>query len=130
MSESPYARLGGEPAVRRLVSRFYQLMDELPEAYAVRKIHPRDLGPSAEKLVMYLSGWLGGPQLYVEKFGHPMLRRRHLPFPIGAQERDEWLLCMRTALDETVDDVDLRERLYAALVPIADHMMNRREGGA
>lgn len=128
MSESAYERVGGEPAIRRLVTRFYELMDELPEAYAARKIHPADLGPATEKFVMFLSGWLGGPQLYQEKFGHPMLRRRHLPFPIGGRERDEWLMCMRLALDEVVEDVDLRNRLYEALVPIADHMVN--QGGS
>lgn len=125
---SAYERLGGEPTVRRLVARFYELMDELPEAYAARKVHPRDLTPSAEKLVMYLSGWLGGPPLYTDKFGHPMLRRRHLPFPIGPEGRDAWLLCMRLALEEVVADAELRAKLYEALVPIADHMMNRAEG--
>jgi hemoglobin len=127
MPETPYQRVGGEAAVRRLVARFYELMDELPEAYAARKIHPQDLGPATEKFVMFLSGWLGGPQLYVEKFGHPMLRRRHLPYPIGPQERDEWLLCMRMALDETIADAELRGKLYEAMLPIANHMMNRGE---
>lgn len=125
MTETPYQRLGGEPAIRKLVARFYELMDELPEAYATRKIHPQDLSHSGEKFVMFLSGWLGGPQLYVEQFGHPMLRRRHLPYPIGQQEHDEWLMCMRTAMAETVADTELRELLYKAMVPIAAHMMNQ-----
>ena len=81
--------------------RFYALMDELPEAYAARKIHPADLTESGNKLFDFLSGWLGGPQRYIEKHGHPMLRRRHFPYAIGPQERDEWLLCMRLALEET-----------------------------
>lgn len=127
MSETPYQRLGGEPAIRRLVSRFYELMDELPEAYAARKIHPQDLSHSGEKFVMFLSGWLGGPQLYVEKFGHPMLRRRHLPYPIGPQERDEWLMCMRLAMDETIADAELRSQLYRAMLPLAQHMLNQGE---
>jgi len=68
---------------------------------------------------------MGGPQRYVAKHGHPMLRRRHLPFPIGTQERDQWLMCMRQALDEVVTEVRLRDELYAAFVKVADHMRNR-----
>lgn len=127
MIETPYQRIGGEPAIRKLVTRFYELMDELPEAYAARKIHPQDLGPAGDKFVMFLSGWLGGPQLYVEKFGHPMLRRRHMPFPIGPKERDEWLMCMRLAMDEVIGDAELREQIYQAMLPIASHMMNTGE---
>lgn len=129
LPETKYQRIGGKPAIRRLVSRFYELMDEMPEAYTARKIHPRDLSQSGEKFVMFLSGWLGGPQLYVEKFGHPMLRRRHLPYPIGPQERDEWLMCMRIAMDETIADAELRGQIYQAMVPLAEHMLNRGEDG-
>lgn len=124
---TPYERIGGEAAVRTLVRRFYELMDSLPEAYAVRKLHAADLAGSEEKLFMYLSGWLGGPDLYVQRNGHPRLRARHLPFSIGARERDEWLLCMRRALDETVADGYLRGRLFEALAGLADHMRNRPE---
>ncbi|HEY1181132.1 MAG TPA: group II truncated hemoglobin, partial [Rhodocyclaceae bacterium] len=91
---TPYEAIGGEAGVRRLVQRFYALMDELPEAYAIRKLHPEDLSGSEEKLFMYLSGYLGGPQLFVEKFGHPMLRARHLPFAIGKNEAEQWMMCM------------------------------------
>ena len=80
---SPYERLGGEQAVRRLVDRFYDLMDTLPEAAGIRALHPEDLTDSREKLFMFLSGWLGGPPLYQMQYGHPRLRARHLPFPIG-----------------------------------------------
>lgn len=125
---TPYQLIGGEPTVRALVKRFYQLMEELPEAYAIRKLHPQDLSGSEEKLFMYLSGWLGGPQLYIERHGHPRLRARHLPFPIAAQERDQWLLCMRLAMKEHIADPVLRERIYAALVDLADHMRNQAEG--
>jgi hemoglobin len=122
---TPYQRIGGEPAVRALVKRFYQLMDELPEAYGVRKLHPRDLSGSEEKLYLYLTGWLGGPQLYVEKFGHPRLRARHLPFAIGGAERDQWLLCMRQAMTEQIDDAPLRAALDKALSELADFMRNQ-----
>ena len=124
---TPYELLGGKDAVRDLVHRFYQLMDELPEAYGVRKLHPQDLSGSEEKLFMFLSGWLGGPQLYIQRHGHPRLRARHLPFPIGGAERDQWLLCMRRALDEQVKDAPLRDALFRALSDVADHMRNRAD---
>ena len=97
---SVYDRLGGEPAVRALVERFYALMDELPQAQAVRRLHPPSLAHSADSLFKFLSGWFGGPPLYIRKRGHPRLRMRHMPFAIGPAERDQWLLCMRQALAE------------------------------
>ena len=120
-----YQRIGGDAPLRKLVDRFYELMDELPEAYAARKIHPEDLSESAHKLFDFLSGWLGGPQRYVEKHGHPMLRRRHMPYAIGAEARDQWLLCMKQALDNTVDDIALRGNLYEQFVHIGEHMRNQ-----
>ncbi|MBU0602803.1 MAG: group II truncated hemoglobin [Gammaproteobacteria bacterium] len=120
-----YEHMGGEPTVRRLVDRFYDLMDTLPEAYGIRKLHPADLSGSADKLFMYLTGWLGGPQLYVQAHGHPRLRARHLPFPIAGTERDQWLMCMRMAMDEVLPADDSREQLYQALADLADHMRNR-----
>lgn len=124
---SPYTRIGGDAAIRKLVDRFYELMDELPETYAARKIHPADLTGSADKFFDFLSGWLGGPQRYVEKHGHPMLRRRHMPYAIGPDERDQWLLCMRLALDEAVEDASLRDSLYGQFAQLGEHMRNRGE---
>ena len=121
---SDFERLGGAEQVRLLVDRFYDRMDALPESRAVRALHPEDLEGSRQKLYEFLSGWLGGPPLFVERHGPPMLRARHLPFSIGIRERDQWLLCMRGALDEVVADTELRERLYANLVKVADHMRN------
>jgi hemoglobin len=120
-----YERIGGMDKVRALVERFYQLMDELPEAYGIRKLHAQDLQGATEKLYKFLTGWMGGPQLYVEQYGHPMLRARHLPFPISSAERDQWLLCMNQALSEVVEDVALRKELSAAFAKLADHMRNR-----
>jgi len=120
-----YQRIGGEAGVRKLVKRFYELMDTLPEAQGIRKLHPVDLRTSEEKLFMFLSGWMGGPQLYVEKFGHPRLRQRHLPFPIGDAERDQWMLCMKQALEEEVEDATLRTELQAAFQKVADFMRNQ-----
>ncbi len=119
-----YERIGGEGKVRALVGRFYELMDTLPEAYGIRKLHQPDLQSANEKLFKFLTGWMGGPQLYVEQYGHPMLRRRHLPFPIGDAERDQWMLCMNQALNKVVEDVALRQELSAAFTKVADHMRN------
>jgi len=126
-TRTPYEALGGEPVLRDLVHDFYRLMDELPEAYAVRKLHPENLAGSEEKLFMYLSGWMGGPNLFVEQFGHPRLRSRHLPFSITTQERDQWLMCMRQAMDIHVTDAALRARLFEALSDLADHMRNKAD---
>ncbi len=125
MIPTHYERIGGAEKVHALVKRFYQLMDELPETHGIRKLHPASLHGSEQKLFEFLSGWMGGPQLYVEKYGHPMLRRRHLPFPIAESERDQWMLCMRQALQEVVDDAKLRAELIAALEKVADHMRNQ-----
>jgi hemoglobin len=123
--QTHYQRIGGAEKVRSLVRRFYELMDELPESYGIRKMHAEDLQSANDKLFMFLSGWLGGPQLFVEAYGHPMLRRRHLPFVIGDAERDQWMLCMNKALDEVVDDAALRHELSDAFTKVADHMRNR-----
>ena len=122
-----YQRIGGEAVLKQLTRRFYNIMDELPETYALRKIHPDDLSGSADKLYEFLSGWLGGPQLFIEKHGEPMLRRRHLPFKVDSDARDQWLLCMKLALEETVADATLRSELYDAIARLADHMRNQGE---
>jgi hemoglobin len=125
VSTTPYAALGGEPVLRTLVDRFYALMDEVPEYHGIRRLHPADLTGSADKLFMFLSGWLGGPSLYIEKFGHPMLRARHLPFPIGDAERDQWMACMKQAMAETGVEPGLAARLGEAMQGTADWMRNR-----
>ncbi len=122
-----YHRIGGAEKVRALVLRFYQVMDGLPEAYGIRKLHPDDLQLVTDKLYKFLSGWMGGPQLYVESYGHPALRFRHLPFSIGDAERDQWLLCMNHALEDIVEDIALRHELSAAFAKVADHMRNRED---
>ncbi len=124
--KTPYEILGGEAPLRALVHRFYELMDTLPEAYGLRKLHPKDLTSSEEKLFMFLSGWTGGPQLFVEKFGDPRLRARHMPFPIGEAERDQWMLCMRQAMAELVADEKLRAFLDEKLTGLADFMRNKQ----
>ena len=125
--DTAYDRLGGEPVLRALVNRFYRNMDELPECDGVRRMHAPDLHGAEDKLFKFLSGWLGGPNLYWQEFGHPRLRMRHLPFSIGTAERDQWLTCMRMALDSEISDEDLRQRLFAAFLQTANHMINRAE---
>lgn len=122
---SHYQRIGGAEKVRELVSRFYQLMDGLPEAYGIRKMHADNLQSANDKLFKFLSGWMGGPQLFVEEYGHPMLRRRHLPFAIDDAARDQWMLCMNQALVDVVNDAVLRQELSEAFTKVADHMRNR-----
>ncbi len=126
-SSPPYELLGGESVLRQIIDRFYDLMDSVPEYYGIRKLHPQDLSGSRDKLFMFLSGWLGGPGLYVEKYGHPMLRARHLPFAIGSAERDAWMACMQQALVESDVEIALREGLLKALTGTADWMRNRQE---
>jgi hemoglobin len=123
-SITPYELIGGESAVKQLVHRFYELMDELPEAYAVRQLHPESLAGSEEMLFEYLSGWLGGPNLYIAKKGHPRLRMRHAPYAIGLKERDEWMLCMTQALTEQVNDEGFRQALLTQFSELASHMIN------
>jgi hemoglobin len=125
VDDTPYRLLGGDAGLRRLVDRFYDLMDEVPEYHGIRKLHPQDLSGSREKLQLFLSGWLGGPPLYVEKYGHPMLRARHLPFAIGVAERDAWLACMLQAMEDTAVAEPLREALLKAFFGTADWMRNR-----
>ena len=126
-TSTPFSRIGGEPAVRQLVKRFYELMDTLPEAYGIRKLHQANLSSAEEKLFMFLCGWLGGPQLYVEKFGHPKLRARHLPFPIDSDAAEQWMLCMRQAMRDVISDEGLRSALDKSLNDLAYHMRNRND---
>lgn len=124
LDSTPYQELGGEEGVRKLVHRFYELMDTLPEAAVIRTMHPEDISTSEDKLYLFLSGFLGGPSLYIEKFGHPMLRRRHLPFPIDEAARDQWLLCMNRALDDVEATPKLKEFLGRIFFQTANHMRN------
>jgi len=124
---SHFELLGGETGVRRLVDRFYDRMDTAPEAATIRGMHPPDLGSSREKLSLFLVGWTGGPPLYVQRHGHPMLRARHLPFSIGVPERDAWVACMDFALDGHEMPEELREYLRLRFRGVADHMRNRAD---
>ena len=120
-----FERIGGEAATRALVDRFYDLMDLNPEARELRALHPTVLDGSRDKLFWFLCGWLGGPQHCADRFGHPMLRARHLPFSIGIRERDQWLACMQQAMSETQIEPALAQRLAESFFGTADWMRNR-----
>jgi len=122
---TPFELLGGEPAVRALVDRFYDLMEMEPEFADIRRLHPNTLDGSRDKLFWFLCGWLGGPNLYIERFGHPMLRARHLPFPIASRERDQWLICMGRAMTDVGIEEPLFDRLLQSFYGTADWMRNR-----
>jgi hemoglobin len=123
--ETPFAWIGGESQVHALVDRFYDLMDLEPGYTALRAAHGTELANAREKLKMFLTGWLGGPQRYTEQFGHPRLRMRHMPFSIGIAERDQWVACMDQAMQETAIDDALRTRLKESFMQTADWMRNR-----
>ena len=124
---SLYELIGGESGLRALVNRFYDLMDSSPEAAQVRAIHPKSLKQSREKFFMFLSGWTGGPQLYMEKIGNPALRMRHAPFSIGTLERNQWIWCMHKALEESSIDPKTVEYLKTRFAEVADFLKNRIE---
>jgi hemoglobin len=124
-SPTPYELIGGDAKVRELVDRFYDLMDFEPGYRDLRAAHGSTLESARQKLYMFLSGWLGGPPLYTDQFGHPMLRARHLPFAIGTVERDQWMACMVQAMEETGVPPALRKSLEDALFRTADWMRNR-----
>ncbi|MCG2582808.1 group II truncated hemoglobin [Massilia sp. TS11] len=120
-----YEILGGADKLREIVDRFYDLMALEPEFAGIAAMHPRPDDSSREKLFMFLSGWTGGPSLFIEKYGHPMLRARHLPFAIGTSERDQWLRCMAWALEECGIEQELRLQLMQAFFQTADWMRNK-----
>jgi hemoglobin len=117
--------IGGDAKVRELVDRFYDLMDLEPEFAGIRALHPTTLEGSRDKLYWFLSGWMGGPNLYIERFGHPRLRARHLPYAIASDERDQWLSCMSLAMQEVGLSEQLQEGLMHAFYQTADWMRNR-----
>ena len=127
---SPYAALGGESMVRALVARFYVLMDILPQAAACRAVHPPSLVRAEEKLFEYLTGWLGGPPLYIEKFGHPRLRSRHFVAPIGAAEVEGWLLCFHQAWNEIVPPSPVADSILEKIDGLGWHMANKPAAAA
>ncbi len=122
---SLYERIGRTVGVRRLVRRFFVLMETLPEAAPCRAIFPVDLDDSRQKLFEFLNGWLGGPKLYLKHRGAPKLRRRHFLMHIGSAQRDAWLLCFRMAAEETIADQGAVSMLMPQIESIAHYLQNR-----
>jgi hemoglobin len=121
---TPYEWIGGETRVRALVDRFYDLMDLEAQYAQLRAAHGTELERARQNLFWFLCGWLGGPQHYTDRFGHPRLRMRHMPFQIGTLERDQWLACMDQAMGEVGVPEDLRTRLRESFFQTADWMRN------
>ena len=121
-----YSDIGGEANLRKLVDIFYDVMDRSTESKEIRKLHPNSLKMSRQKLFMFLSRVFGGPNLYQEKYGHPRLRARHLPFKIGSKEKEQWLWCMNIALQEMEISSDLLKKLSEYFETTADHMINQK----
>jgi len=122
--QTPYLLLGGEKSILTLVDRFYFYMDVLPEAKELRVIHAEDLTVTKAKLFKFLSGWLGGPDLFQQEYGHPRLRQRHFPFKVDQLVRDQWMLCMNKALYDVAMPDELRQNVKQALDDLATHMIN------
>ncbi|RUO30871.1 hemoglobin-like oxygen-binding protein [Aliidiomarina sedimenti] len=121
---SQYSQLGGDPGVEAMANRFYDIMESEPAVHALLALHPQPLDSVRGRFFDFLSGWLGGPQRFVEKYGHPRLRARHLPFKIDESMRDQWLYCMYQVIDEQVDDTLLKQQLRAQFTQLAHHMIN------
>lgn len=123
--QSAFDLIGGQDKLRELVDRFYDLMDLEPEFSGIRTMHPTTLDDSRDKLYWFLCGWMGGPDLYIERFGHPRLRARHLPYAIASSERDQWLRCMALAMQDVGIPEGLQERLMESFYQTADWMRNQ-----
>jgi hemoglobin len=123
--QTAYQLIGGEMKLRELVDRFYDLMDLEGEFAGIRALHPTTLEGSRDKLFWFLSGWMGGPDLFVERFGHPRLRARHLPYAIASSERDQWLRCIAWAMQDVGVPQTLQERLLESFYQTADWMRNK-----
>ncbi len=123
-AQTPYVIMGGADTVRRLANRFYDIMETAPQAAELYAIHPLPLDTIRQKFFEFLSGWLGGPPLFEQKYGHPRLRARHLPFQVDEKLRNQWMFCMDQALDEVVENKLLRDGIRQSIGQLASHMIN------
>lgn len=123
-----YNEIGGFEVIDKLVDDFYEIMSTDPLAEDCLATHSgRDIRESAEKLKYFLSGWTGGPQLYMEKYGHPRLRMRHFPFKIGVKEGDQWLYCMRKALAQSPIKPEIQEMLMQSFGQVVGMLTGTRD---
>ncbi len=126
--KTPYEILG-EEGVRRLADTFYEVMDELPQAETIRKMHADSLVEIKQKLFEYLSGWMGGPALYAKRTGSVCLTKPHAPYAIGPDERDQWLRCFEVALERVGASDELKQMLKTPIFRVADAVRNRDDEG-
>ena len=124
--DTPFAWIGGETRVQTLVDRFYDLMDLEAKYAQLRATHGTELDRARQNLFWFLCGWLGGPQHYTDRFGHPRLRMRHMPFVIGQRERDAWLTHMLAAVDEVGIGEPARAEMRRYFDDAATFMINNR----
>jgi hemoglobin len=125
VQKSPYDMIGGEAMVRKVVDRFYDIMDTDPAAAGIRAMHTKDLGPMRERLSAFLSGWLGGPQLYFQMPDRKCIVSAHKPYAIGESERDQWMMCIRKAMEECGVEKDVRELLDIPFMRVCEAFRNR-----
>ncbi|MCC2616889.1 group II truncated hemoglobin [Aestuariibacter halophilus] len=125
VENTPYKLIGGEQGVRALAERFYDIMSTDPQARDLLAIHPQPLDTIRQRFFEYLSGWMGGPPLFEQQYGHPRLRARHLPYAINETLRDQWMYCMHMALEDTVDNPALKDGLRQSFWQLATHMINQ-----
>lgn len=118
--DASYQAAGGEAGLRKLVDAFYEAMSTLPQAQTIRAMHPADLTVARDKLTRFLCGWLGGPRLFVEKYGPIHIPQVHNHLPIGEAERDAWLACMAAALAQQPYAEDFKTYLLTALYTPAE----------
>lgn len=122
--QTPYEILG-EEGIRELTDAFYDFMAESSEASGIRAMHAEDLTPMKEKLAEYLTGWMGGPPIYAQKYGSVCMTGPHKGYAIGESERDQWLLCMNKALERINASDELKAMLKEPMFGIADAVKNR-----
>jgi hemoglobin len=120
----PFEAIGGSDMIDKLVDAFYRRVQDHPE---LAPIFPDDLTETMRKQKQFLSQFLGGPPLYTEEHGHPMLRARHLPFPITRSRAEAWLSCMKCAMDEVNLESPYKEQIFSRLTMTAYHMVNNPE---
>jgi hemoglobin len=125
IEQTPYEMMGGEAAVRRLVERFYDIMDSAPEIQNLRAMHATDLAPMRQLLFEFLSGWLGGPALYFQRTEHRCIRSAHHGFAISEAERDQWMDCMRRAMDDCDVAQNVRALIDGPLARMCESFRNR-----
>lgn len=126
-SQSPYEAIGGEPVVKTIANRFYDIMETDPMAAELLAIHPQPMTRIRHVFFLYLMMWLGGPNEFEKQHGHPRLRARHLPFAVTPALKAQWMYCMRKAMLENVADLTLAQRLLDALDQLAEHMINQQD---